>query len=111
MTQQTSHLRGCEGTQANGIDNRTELRRGRPVRPLLLAAALVLVVRGGPGAAARRLLRLLGRLLLQRLLVPASKDPTNRIGKKRVRTNRPRFGRIGDRSSQAKRKGGMESNR
>ena len=55
---------------------------------LLLAATLVLVVRGGTGGAGRRLLRLLGRLLLQRFLVPVSEDPTSRIGKGSAGTNR-----------------------
>ena len=63
------------------------LRRERWWR-LLLAPTLVLVVRGGTGGAGRRLLRLLGRLLLQRFLVPVSEDPTSRIGKGSAGTNR-----------------------
>jgi hypothetical protein len=78
----------------------------RPPRVQHLGAALVLVVRGGgPGAAGRRLLRLLGRLLLQRLLVPANKSD-------RSEPNQPRFRRISetDRVEQNVR-GAMESNR
>lgn len=49
--------------------NRTEVAARHCL--LLLATCLVLVVvRGGPGAAGRCLLRLLGRLLLQSFLVP-----------------------------------------
>jgi hypothetical protein len=56
--------------------NRTEVAARHCL--LLLATCLVLVVvRGGPGAAGRCLLRLLGRLLLQSFLVPAN---NNRIG-------------------------------
>jgi hypothetical protein len=66
------------------------LRRSRWRRQcrLLLAAALVLVVRGRTGGAGRRLLRLLSRLLLQRFLVPTSKDPTSRIRRGSAGTNR-----------------------
>jgi hypothetical protein len=75
------------------IDNRTEVAArawtGRHCR-LLLATCLILVVRGGPGAAGRCLLRLLGRLLLQRLLVPGKKKRRsgNRIGTGSAASNR-----------------------
>ena len=66
------------------IDNRTEVAArawtGRHCRLLLATCLILVVVRGGPGAAGRCLLRLLGRLLLQRLLVPGNKDPATGSG-------------------------------
>ena len=73
---------------ASIIVQRLRRTRWRRQYRLLLAAALVLVVRGGTGGAGRRLLRLLSCLLLQRFLVPVSKDPTSWIGKGSAGTNR-----------------------
>lgn len=108
MTQQASHLRGCEQVYKlkASIDNRTEVAARAWTGRLLLATCLILVVvvvGGGPGAAGRCLLRLLGRLLLQRLLVPGKKDPSVRQADRgRVSAKQPRSGEGSNRIEQKK---------
>lgn len=87
------------------IDNRTEVAArawtGRHCRLLLATCLILVVVRGGPGAAGRCLLRLLGRLLLQRLLVPGKKK-IRQPDRDRVSGKQPRSGHAGERSNQTK---------